>query len=68
MSFDPEDTVTLAEVEVLYETDKAFLIQYDEEKLWVPKSVIHADSEVYEAGDKGYLVVAHYWARKQGLD
>jgi hypothetical protein len=35
---------------------------------WVPQSVIHADSEVYEVGNEtGVLVVAAWWAKKEGL-
>lgn len=32
---------------------------------WVPKSVIHDDSEVYEKGGEGKLVVKTWWAQKE---
>lgn len=36
-------------------------------KVWVPKSLIHDDSEVYKEGTKGTLVVARWFAEKEGL-
>lgn len=36
---------------------------------WVPKSVIHDDSEVYDGGDgEGDLVVETWWAEKEGWE
>lgn len=34
---------------------------------WVPFSVIHDDSEVFEPGHEGNVVVHEWWADKQGL-
>lgn len=34
---------------------------------WIPKSVLHDDSEVYENGHEGDVVVAEWWADKEGL-
>ena len=36
---------------------------------WIPKSVVHDDSEVFDATDnnKGLLVIKGWWARKEGL-
>lgn len=36
-------------------------------KVWVPKSLIHDDSEVYKAGTDGKLVVARWFAEREGL-
>ena len=33
----------------------------------IPKSVLHDDSEVYESGTEGELVVMRWWAQKEGL-
>ena len=51
------------------ETEKALLISLDElgEEKWIPKSVIHDDSEVYKEGQKGEVVVEGWWAEKEGL-
>ena len=39
----------------------------DRRELWVPKEVLHEDSEVYKEGDEGKLVVETWWAEKKGL-
>lgn len=51
------------------ETGKALLIEIEGVEFWVPKSVIHDDSEVFDADDNatGALVVQEWWAEKQGL-
>ena len=33
----------------------------------IPKSVLHDDSEVYESGTEGELIVMRWWAQKEGL-
>ena len=53
------------EVEAIAETDKALLCLINNEEVWIPKSVIGDDSEVYERGDVGKLVVAEWFARKE---
>jgi len=35
---------------------------------WVPKSVIHEDSEVYQAGGEGNLVVYEWFAIDRGWE
>lgn len=56
------------------ETDKAILVlntmslmdrgsMFDE--AWIPKSVLHDDSEVFEKDGEGTLVVKSWWAEKQ---
>lgn len=50
------------------ETDKAILVKLETgEEKWIPKSVVHDDSEVYEKGGEGKLVVQGWWAEAQGL-
>lgn len=34
---------------------------------WVPHSQIHADSEVFQPGDEGTLIVSQWWAETAGL-
>ena len=34
---------------------------------WIPKSVVHDDSEVYKQGDEGKLVLEEWFALKEGL-
>jgi len=49
------------------ETDKAILVSDGTIELWVPKSVVHDDSEVYAADTEGDLVLAEWWAEQNGL-
>jgi hypothetical protein len=56
----------IEDCEARVETDSALLIIIDGEEEWVPKSVIHDDSEVYEEGGEGTLVVEDWFARKKG--
>lgn len=66
---DRENTVSFDDCEAAKETDKALLVYFGdlEKKLWVPKSQIHDDSEVWEEGQSGTLVVTGWWAGKNGL-
>ena len=34
---------------------------------WIPKSVIHDDSEVWQTGQEGKVVVSESWADAKGL-
>jgi hypothetical protein len=59
--------VAFEDVTCLRETDKALLCLIEGEEVWVPQSQITDDSEVYEQGGEGKLVVTTWWAAKQGL-
>jgi len=48
------------------ETDKALLLDYENEEVWIPKSVIDDDSEVWREEDEGELVVKDWFAEKKG--
>lgn len=51
-------------------TDKALFIELESgEHLWIPKSVLDDDSEVYdnEGNAEGEVVVKTWWAEKEGL-
>lgn len=63
-----EDTVILADVTVEHETEKAILCNIDGEKIWIPKSQIQPDSEVFELGTEGFLVVSRWFAERENLD
>lgn len=64
---DGDEPVTLSDVTVEHETDQALLCEIHGEKVWIPKSQITDDSEVYEAGTEGDLVITHWIAEKKGL-
>ena len=66
---DDDDKVTLI-ASVCGGTAKALLVRIGAKEVWVPKSVIHDDSEVYRESDTspGKLVLKGWWVRKEGLD
>lgn len=46
---------------------KNILFNVEGEEIWVPKKVIHDDSDVWKLGnDPGSLVVKYWWAEKHG--
>lgn len=65
-----DEAYTFGEAECVAETDKAIGVLRDDagdtEPFWIPKSVIHDDSEVWKKGDEGELVVKYWWAEKNG--
>lgn len=62
-----ENTVSFENVTVLYETEKALLVDIDGDETWIPKSVIHDDSEVYKMETEGQLVLPQWFAEKEKL-
>ena len=58
---------TLGDGKIISETDKALLIRVNDKDIWVPKSVVHDDSEVFDMeNDEGTVVVKRWWAEKNG--
>jgi hypothetical protein len=51
------------------ERPKALLVDIDGEKIWIPKSQIHDNSEVYDADEhsEGELVITEWIAKQKGL-
>lgn len=64
----PREPVSIDDVECLKETDKALLCLIDGEEIWIPKSQIDEESEVYEEGQTGLLVITRWLAEQNGLD
>lgn len=64
------DPVAVGQANLLRESDKAIQVDIDGiGRFWVPKSVIHDDSEVYGGeGAAGELVVKRWFAKKEGWD
>jgi hypothetical protein len=62
------DTTKLKDVQAIRATEKALLCRIEGEEHWVPQSQITEDSEVYEPGDEGTLVVMTWWAEKNNLE
>jgi hypothetical protein len=63
--------VSLGTARAIRDTGKALLCDCEDlgRELWVPHSLIHDDSEVFDADEnaEGDLVVAAWWAEKEGL-
>lgn len=60
----------LGQGQVKRATDKALQIELETgETVWIPKSMIHDDSEVYDEdkNNEGEVVVQTWWAEKEGL-
>jgi hypothetical protein len=64
-----EDYVEFEECKGIGESDMAVRVKCAEiyNPFWVPKSMIHDDSEVYKAFTEGNLIVRRWWAEKKGL-
>ena len=62
-----EQTVELEDVTIEAETDLALLCNIGARKHWIPKSVVHEDSEVSSEGDTGTIVLIRWFAEKEGL-
>jgi hypothetical protein len=53
--------------EIIHQTDRALKVRLDDgTEIWVPKSVVHDNSEIWKAEEKGDLTVKHWWARSSG--
>lgn len=49
-------------------TEKALLVEYDDEQYWIPRSQIE-DGEKYEKGDEDVtLAITEFIAREKGID
>ena len=58
----------IEDVRCIKETDKAILVDVEGEEVWIPKSQVHDDSEVWKADQEGELVVSSWFARKRGWE
>lgn len=66
----PNGGTSLGDGDVIASSDKALKIElYSGEETWVPLSVLHDDSEVYDDEDNssGEVIVKSWWADKEGL-
>jgi hypothetical protein len=63
---DMEGQVELEDATGVRETDAALLVEYEGDEQWIPKKLIHDDSEVYEEGHTGTLVIPEWKAEELG--
>lgn len=66
MNDDREAPVDIANCKCVKETDRALLIEHGGAERWVPKSVVHDDSEVFEEDHEGTLVLKSWFAEREG--
>lgn len=54
--------------EILQDSGKALRVKFLASgkwvELWVPHSCVHDDSEIWKAGESGYIKVSTWWAEK----
>lgn len=56
---------TLGNGKITRETDKAVLAEIGDQKIWIPKSCIHDDSEAFSLeNSEGSVVVKVWWYEK----
>jgi len=58
----------IRDVKVIKETDSALLVEIEGENHWIPQSQIDDDSEVWQAGQSGDLMISNWLARKKGFE
>ena len=59
---------TDAAIQVELKSDRKDTFGYNTDKtIWIPKSVLHADSEVYELHGIGTVIVKRWFAEREGL-
>lgn len=66
---DGEECVSFKDVRCERESDKAILVSIPdyEQPMWIPRSQIHEDSEVYGEGHTGTLVISEWIAKQKDL-
>lgn len=69
MAREEEPGFTIEGVTCVHVTRGALLARTpDGQEFWVPKSVIHDDSEIYKPGsESGSLIVKLWWAESRGV-
>jgi hypothetical protein len=62
-------TVSFEDAYSIQETEKALCVDCPDfhHPLWIPKSQIHDDSEVWKNGQDGTLVITEWFAEERGL-
>ena len=62
-----DNSFTYGNVKSIRDTDKALLVEDDDgDQIWVPKSQLTEDSEVWKTGQDGDLVVTKWFAEQHG--
>jgi len=63
-----DGTVALEECLVKHETEKAYLVEYEEEEYWLPKSqIVEEESDEIQLGETVTISVKRWLAEEKGL-
>jgi hypothetical protein len=72
-----KEGVTIGDGECVRATERAVLVElhgprdvfggHSVRQVWIPKSVLHDDSEVFEDGGTGAVIVHRWWADQEGF-
>jgi hypothetical protein len=62
-----EDEVRFEGVTCKAESERAILVEIEGEEIWVPKSQVVNDSEVYKKGDDGVLILTRWICEQKKL-
>ena len=52
---------------VIGETPLAIKCEFGDKVEWIPKSLVHPDSDTLDVGDTGTLIIPEWLAHKKGL-
>lgn len=56
------------DVIVIYETEDALLVDFESKEIWIPKSQIHNDSEIFSIEDgEGVLIIPEWLAKEKDM-
>ena len=63
------DRYEFPDTKVLRQTPKAILVEIPDcdEALWIPQSQVDDESEVWEEGQEGTLIISQWIAQEKGL-
>lgn len=61
------ELIPIAKVSVMAETEKAILVEYEGDEIWIPKSLVGPNSEVEEPGDEGMIEIPEWFADEKGM-
>lgn len=61
------NTASFEGCEAVRETADALLVNIEGTEVWIPKSHVDDDSEVYAKGHEGRLVISEWIAMEKGL-
>lgn len=62
-----DNKISLGPVQIVCETDGAYLIKYELEDFWIPKSQIVLPAEKMFSGDIDNITINRVFAEEQGL-